>query len=155
MRLDELSDRDLLHLSEDFLSFCDAFGIPLFPWQREAFGGATVRRDGRFIYPLGGISVPRGDGKSLGGATVGAWRLRLGPQPQDILSVALDYDGARVVLDHAKRILRSHPDLEEGLEFRADSIVNPETGGGPWHLRRADCPDHGAAAVHVWRRDDQ
>jgi phage terminase large subunit-like protein len=31
-------------------------------------------------------------------------------------------------MDHGKRVLRSHPDLEEGLEFRADSIVNPETG---------------------------
>jgi phage terminase large subunit-like protein len=78
--------------------------------------------------------VPRGDGKSFGGAAAGAWRFRLGPQPQEILSVALDFEGSRVVLDHAKRILRLHPDLEAGLEFRADGILDTETGSW-WRIR--------------------
>ena len=60
-----------------FLEFCDRVGIALFPWQREAFGMAASREGSRFRYPLSGVSVPRGNGKSLGSAAVGVWRLRL------------------------------------------------------------------------------
>jgi phage terminase large subunit-like protein len=161
MRLDELSNSDLLHLSEDFRAFCKAFGIPLFSWQDEAFGDATRREAGRFVYPLSGISVPRGDGKSLGGAAVGAWRFRLGPQPQEIISVALDYDGARVVLDHAKKILRAHPDLEEGLEFKADGIENPATGSW-WRIKSREHTSSRGLHPNVivydeigWAKDDE
>lgn len=121
-------------LAEDFLAFVDALGIPLYPWQREAFGGATQRHAGRFVHALAGISIARGNGKSYGGAAVGLWRLIAGPPPQEILSVALDYDGARVVLEHAKRLLRTHPELEAAVEVRADSLIVPSTGSR-WLLR--------------------
>jgi phage terminase large subunit-like protein len=129
-----LTDQDLRQIAEDFLTFCGHFGVPLFPWQKEAFGGATERVNGRFVYPLGGISVPRGDGKSWGAAAVGSWRFIFWPPPQDILSVALDFDGAKVILQHAKRLLRLHPDLESSCTFLADSIVNPATGS-QWRIR--------------------
>jgi phage terminase large subunit-like protein len=135
--MSRLYDEQVRLLSEDFLAFCDTFGVPLFPWQREAFGGATERVKGRFVHSLSGISVPRGDGKSAGAAKVGAWRFLFGPQPQEVLSVALDYEGARVVLDHAKRTLRLHPDLEAGLDFRADGIVNSATDSW-WRIRSRD-----------------
>jgi phage terminase large subunit-like protein len=161
MRLDELSNDELFRLCEDFLAFCDAFGIPLFPWQRDAFGGATRREAGRFLHPLGGISVPRGDGKSWGGAAVGAWRFRLGPQPQEVVSVALDYDGAKVIVEHAKTILRSHPDLEAGLDFRADGILNTETGSW-WRIKSREHTSSRGLHPHLvlydevgWAKDDE
>src|SRR5512134_696982 len=109
MRLTDLSDDDLRRVADDFLCCCDTFDIPLFSWQREAFGGATQRAEGKFIHPLGAISVPRGNGKSYGAAAVGAWLFRFGPQPQDVLSVALNLEGAGVILNHARRILKGHP----------------------------------------------
>jgi phage terminase large subunit-like protein len=106
----------------DFLAWADHYRVPLFPWQREAFGSATERAGTHFRYRLAGISVPRGNGKSWGAAAVGSWRFQHGPQPQVILSCALDLEGAKVVLDHARTILQSHPDLARGVEFLTDEI---------------------------------
>jgi phage terminase large subunit-like protein len=127
----------LLELSEGFLPWCSLFGLDLFDWQREDFGEATRREGGRFIHPLAAICVPRGDGKSFGSAAVGVWRLTAAPPPQEILSVALDTDGAKITLDHAKRIARGHPDLLAALEPRADSIIVPSTGSR-WIVRSRD-----------------
>jgi phage terminase large subunit-like protein len=132
-----LTDQDLLRVSEDFCYCCERFSIPLYDWQTEAFGGATQRADGTFVYPLGAVSVPRGNGKSWGAAAVGSWRLVFGPPPQDILSVALDLDGAKVVMDHARKILQSHPVLDGLCEFKADSIAIPSTGS-TWRVRSRD-----------------
>lgn len=132
-----LTDQDLLRVAEDFLFFCAQFSVPLFDWQKSAFGQATQRVDGEFLYPLGAISVPRGDGKSYGAAAVGSWRFVFGPPPQDILSVALDLDGAKIVMQHAQRILRSHPVLDALCEFKADSIAIPSTGS-TWRVRSRD-----------------
>ena len=161
MRVSDLSDVELRRVSDDFLSFADCFGVPLFSWQREAFGGATRRVEGTFVCPLGGISVPRGDGKSWGAAAVGAWRFVFGPPPVDVTSVALDYDGAKVILQHAKRILRLHPDLESSCDVLADSIVNPTTGSA-WRIRsrehtasRGLHPDVVLYDECGWAKDDE
>src|SRR5438034_33340 len=94
---------------EDFLVFAAAFGIVLYPWQVEAFGAACRRQAGRFAHRLAGISVPRGNGKSFGVSTAGLWRLLCGKPPQDIICAALDFEGAKVVLEHARTIVRGHP----------------------------------------------
>jgi hypothetical protein len=86
-----------------FLAFCDRFNIPLFDWQREAFGGATERQGDRFLHPLAGVSMPRGDGKSFGSAAVGIWRLVTSSTKCRILTAALDLGGTR----RAPRSLRS------------------------------------------------
>jgi len=49
----------LARLTGDFLAFCDHFGIGLYPWQREAFGRACERENGRFRYRLAGVSIAR------------------------------------------------------------------------------------------------
>lgn len=151
----------LLSLSESFPAWCDYFGNDLFDWQTEAFGEATRREAGAFVHPLAAVSVPRGDGKSFGSAKVGAWRLTAGPPPQEIVSVALDTEGAKVVLDHAKRIFRGHPDLLDAVEIRADSIIVPSTGSR-WIVRSKD---HAASrGLHPdvvlydevgWAKDDE
>lgn len=124
-------------LAENFPAWCDHFGIRLYPWQRDAFGDATRRAGGRFLHRLAGISVPRGNGKSWGASAVGAWQLVTAPPPVLILSEALDYEGARVVLDHAKALLRSHPALEASVQFLADEIKVPSTGSR-WLIRSRD-----------------
>jgi phage terminase large subunit-like protein len=152
---------DLAVLAEDFLAWCRAFNVPLFPWQADAFGGATRRAAGRFVYPLGGVAAPRGNGKSWGEAAVGDWRLVCGPPPQLILSAALDYEGARIVMDHAKAILRRHPDLEAAVEVRSDSLLVPATGSR-WLIRsrehtasRGLHPDVVLYDEIGWARDDE
>jgi phage terminase large subunit-like protein len=148
-------------LAEDFLVFCETFGVSLFAWQKEAFGEATRREAGRFVHPLGGISVPRGNGKSYGAAAVGCWRLICGRAPQLVLSAALDYEGARVVLDHAKRLVQRHADLDAAVEIRADSLWVPSTDSR-WLVRsrehtasRGLHPDVVLYDEVGWARDDE
>jgi phage terminase large subunit-like protein len=148
-------------LAEDFLAWAEYYALGLFPWQREAFGAATRREAGRFVHRLAGISVPRGNGKSWGGSAAGVWRLRFGPQPQLILSCALDYEGARVCLDHGKRLLRRHPELESGVEVLADEVRIPATGSR-WLIRSRDHlssrglhPDVVIYDEVGWARDDE
>ena len=64
-------------LAENFIAFCLAFNISLFDWQREDFGEALRREDGRFVHRLSGISVPRGDGKTHATAAAGLWQADL------------------------------------------------------------------------------
>jgi hypothetical protein len=113
---------------DSFPAFCARFGVRLWDWQQEAFGAAVRREPRRFVYRLAGISVPRGDGKSFGAAAVGVWRLVTGPPPQEILSTALDKDGARVTLRHARSIIRQHRELAASVEILANGFVVPATG---------------------------
>jgi phage terminase large subunit-like protein len=115
-------------LLDDLLAFAAHFGIQLYPWQREAFGKACRREEGHFVHRLAAASVPRGNGKSFGGATVGLWRLLCGKPPQDIISAALDLDGAKVVMDHARSIVRGHPALADAIEVQANGLLVPSTG---------------------------
>ena len=80
---------------------------------------------GGCVHRPAGISVPRGNGKSYGGAVVGLWRLLAG---QDIISAALDYDGAKVVMDHARGIIRAHPALAGTIEVQANGLYVLSTG---------------------------
>src|SRR5436190_7059559 len=113
---------------DDVCAFAAAFGVTMYPWQRDAFPAACRREAGRFVHRVAGISVPRGNGKSYAGALVGVWRLLAGKPPQDIISAALDYDGAKVVLEHARTIVRGHDGLADAIEVRADGLLVPSTG---------------------------
>jgi Phage Terminase len=125
-------------IGEDFGLFCATFDLGLYEWQQAAFTeGACRRMAERFVTPLSGVSVPRGNGKSDGAARVVAWRFRFGPQPQTALSVGLMTEGAKVIVNHARRIFRAHPLLGEGVEERADGFVIPATGSR-WIIRSRD-----------------
>ncbi len=146
---------------ENLLAFCQAFGVALYSWQEDAFGRAVARHKGRFRYRLAGVSVPRGNGKSYAGAAVGLWRLLAGPPPQDIISAALDLDGAHVVLDHARSIVQSHPDLAAACEFTAGGVTVPATGSR-WTVtsreHTASRGRHPSVAIYDeigWARDDE
>jgi phage terminase large subunit-like protein len=110
-------------LSLSFPEFCARFGVGLFPHQAEDFGEATARDGEQFRYRLVGISWPRGDGKSFAAAAVGAWVLACSREPVHVLSVALDIEGSRVILGHAKKLVRGHPTLDRAISIRADSLI--------------------------------
>lgn len=144
-----------------FLDFCARFGVPLYDWQRDAFEAATRRAGDRFVRPLGGISAPRGDGKSHGSAAVGVWRLVAGPPHCDIISSALDLDGARVVLDHARTIVRRDPALMAEIDVRANSL-HYGSAGSRWTITsrehtasRGRHPDLVLYDEGGWARDDE
>lgn len=146
---------------DSLAQFAKAFELALYDWQDEAFGQATERINDRFRYRVAGVSVPRGNGKSFAAALVGVWRLVSGPAPQDILSVALDFEGAKVVLDHARRIVRSHPVLERTVEIRADALHVPRTRSR-WTIASAEHtasrgrhPDLVLYDEVGWSRDDE
>jgi hypothetical protein len=148
-------------LLDDGLAFATHFGVALYPWQREAFGRACRREGGHFTYRLAGASVPRGNGKSYGGATVGVWRLLCGKPPQDVISAALDYDGAKVVLDHARSIVRGHPALADAIEVQANGLYVPSTGSRWTITSREHTASRGRHPTLViydevgWARDDE
>lgn len=148
-------------LLDSFLAFAAAFGLVLYPWQAEAFGTACRREGGRFVHRVAAVSVPRGNGKSYAGAGVGVWRLLCGRPPQDIISAALDLEGARVVLDHARTIIRGHPALEGAIEVQANGLLVPETGSR-WTItsreHTASRGRHPTLAIYDecgWAKDDE
>jgi len=152
----------LTRLSDDFLAFCDHFGIHLFDWQRDDFSAAGRRVAGRFVHRLAGVSVPRGDGKSWAGAAFGLWRLLAGRPGTDVISVALDREGARVVVDHARTIIRSTPALQDDvIDERANALLVPATGSR-WTVAARDHEDtrgrHPDLVVYDeagWAADDE
>jgi hypothetical protein len=154
-----------MSLSRDVLASLAAFarfaGVQLYDWQLDAFGTACERTSGRFRYRLAAVSVPRGNGKSYAAALVGLWRLIAGPAPQDIVSCALDLEGSRVVLDHAKRILRQCPTLEAVVDIQASSLTVPDTGSRWTVTSREHTASRGRHPSLViydecgWSRDDE
>jgi len=145
----------------DLLPFAEKFGIALYDWQRDAFGAACERVDGRFTHRLCGISVPRGNGKSWAGSVVGLWRLLCGPRGHEIASVALDYEGAKVVLAHAKALVRQHPVLSREVEVTANGLSVPSRHSR-WSIfssehgsSRGRHPDVVLYDECAWSRDDE
>ena len=119
---------ELAKLPEDFLQFCDFIGFELYPWQREAFGGALRREHKRFVHQIAGASISRGNGKSMVAGATGVWRLYCGRAGSLILICALDAKGTLVILNHAKSILRMCPELAELAVVQNDTITIPSTG---------------------------
>lgn len=146
---------------ENFRAFCLAFNIHLFDWQAEAFGAAMRREGGRFVHPLAGICVPRGDGKSWGASGVGIWRLIAGRPGTKILSVALDLDGTEAILSNARQIVRGHPELDRAIEVRANGLYVPATGSewtGSSREHTASRGEHPDVVLYDevgWARDDE
>ncbi len=157
MKLREPLDREALaRVRESFLDWCDLFGGGLYPWQAEAFGEATRREGGRFKYRLAGISMPRGNGKSRGGARVGEWVLTTRPRAH-VLTAALLEDGARVVLDYARADFRGKGEVR----VQANAILIPSTGGRWTITSREHTASRGLHPDLIiydeigWARDDE
>lgn len=145
---------------DDVTAFADAFGLTVCDWQAEAFGLACARDHGRFRHRLAGISVPSGNGTRYAAAVVGVWRLLCGTDA-DILSAALDYDGAKVLLDHARRIVRGHRGLALAIEIGATGLT-VRARGARWSItsreHTASRGRHPSLILYDeigWTRDDE
>ena len=124
---------DALH---DVVAFARDVGVALYPWQRDALAQACRRRAGRFVHRVCAVSTPRGNGKSFAGAVVGLWRLVTVPGAE-VLSVALDEAGARVIVDHAKRVIKANAALSDAIDVQASSLLVPSTGAR-WLVKAAE-----------------
>lgn len=152
----------LIEARESLVAFCEWAGIPLLDWQREAFGAATERLGGRFRFRLAGLSISRGNGKTWAAAIVGLWRLVCGRPGTVIVSSALDSDGARLTLKHARRIIAASPKLEElGIEIFQSELRIARTGSY-WRVVSRD--HQSSRGIHAdvllmdevgWLKDDE
>ena len=108
---------------DDALAFLEDVGVGLWGWQRDILRDALQRRSGRFQRRFAVISLPRGNGKSYMAACVALWRLFCGPAGQDIVSVALDQDGARVIFGYGRELIERNPALRASASVFRDEIV--------------------------------
>jgi hypothetical protein len=152
---------DVQAIRESFTAFCFWLNLQLFDHQAEDFGEAGRRVDGRFVHRLAGISWPRGDGKTEASACFGLWRFVCGRPGTDVLSVALDLDGADVMMNYARRLVRDHPELASLITVRASALLIEETGSR-WTIAsrehtasRGRHPDLVLYDECGWARDDE
>ena len=118
-----LASSRLQTYTEDALSFLRDIGAGLWSWQEDILREALQRRSGRFLTPLVVGSLPRGNGKSYMAACIAAWRLFCGPAGQDIISVALDQDGARVIFAFGRQLIERNPALLASARILRDEII--------------------------------
>lgn len=152
----ELSTEQAELIRENFLAYSDYMNITLYDWQKEAFSEATRRENGKFVYRIAGISVPRGNGKSRAGAFMGEWALTRKPYAH-VLSAALDLDGTRVVMNYAREDFRH----KRGVDVMANAILIPSTGSRWTITSREHTASRGLHPDLVvydecgWARDDE
>ena len=112
---------------ESPVAFADAIGVRLYDWQADVVARGLRREHGRFVHPIAGVSLPRGDGKTWMASFSGTWRFICGRAPQHVLSAALDYEGARLTVRYARDLLGELIDQGEVIE-RANGFQVPATG---------------------------
>ena len=112
---------------ESPVAFAEALGVRVYDWQADTLGRGLRRERGRFVRPVVGISLPRGDGKTWLASFCGSWRLLAGRAPQHVLSAALDLEGARLTVRYGRLFLRELIDRGEVVE-RATGFEIPATG---------------------------
>lgn len=127
-----LTNERVTEIRESFPAWCDHCHVTLYDWQREAFYEATRRENGRFVHPLSGVSVPRGNGKSFAGAMVGAWGL-FRQRYAHVLTAALSLDTARPVLRYGQQFFKSR----NVVKVMADQIIYP-VGDSRWTITSRD-----------------
>jgi len=138
---DAIGPNDFEAMQRDPVQFVRAFDKS--PW---GFQGETLRRvlarkdDGKFVYRIAVVSWPRQDGKSTVSAWAGLCRLFCAEQHQTIITVALDRDSAKIILNDARRIIQNSSVLFD--------LVDPNWGltkssirlrdGREWFIKSAD-----------------
>jgi phage terminase large subunit-like protein len=91
----------------DPVAFVRAFDREPWPFQADILRQVLERDDqGKFTNSMAVVSMPRQNGKSTLSAWIALWRLYIDPDPQEIISVALDRAGAGIILNTARRIIR-------------------------------------------------
>lgn len=127
---------NLGRVREDPVAFAELVGVELWDWQKDVLRAALRRRNGVFVRPVVALSWPRGDSKTYLSGLVGAWRLVVGPVPGEVLSAALDTEGAKLTVRYGRQFLRPFVESGEVLE-RADGFEVPATGSR-WTITSRD-----------------
>ena len=113
------------------------------PWQFQADDMRAVTErdaDGIFKRRIAIISEPRQNGKSTLSGWLALWRFFTDWDHQEITSVCLDRDSARIILDDARRII-SKSDILHGLIDGAWGLTKNEIrlrDGRTWKIKSAD-----------------
>jgi len=105
--------------------------IDLRQWQQNAIAAVYARRpDKRLRHRQALIGLPRKNGKSALGSSMGLYGLITGDDGSEVYSAAVDKEQARVVFNVAKRMVELDPELDDRqggiLRIQRDSILYPE-----------------------------
>lgn len=124
----------------DFIeSFCtitkDSMGglagqpIRLRDWQRNILGMVFAHRaDGRRRHRQALIGLPRKNGKSAVGSSVGLYGLLMSGFGAEVYSCAADKEQARIVFGVARQMVENNPELSELINVYRDALEVPSTG---------------------------
>jgi hypothetical protein len=127
-------------MQADPVAFITAFDQPPWEFQAQILRQVAERNEaGKFVHRIAVVSLPRQNGKSTLGAWLALWRLYCDPLEQEIVSVALDRDGARIILGDARRIVRNSNILYSLLDD--NGLTRSEIrlrDGGRWMIRSSD-----------------
>ncbi len=110
-------------------TFAGPAGTPMVlrPWQTELLGGIFARRpDGRRRHRVALVGLPRKSGKSALSAGIALDSL-LTTRGGEVYSVAADKDQAKVVFNHARRMVMQSPALSARCKVYRDAIDIRET----------------------------
>jgi hypothetical protein len=101
---------------DDPVTFVESFDLSMWPEQKSILRDVLQRDEsGKFVKPLAVFSAPRQNSKSTLISWAGLWRLFVDPSlTGDVLVVALDREGARVVFGDAVKIIKGS-DILSGL----------------------------------------
>lgn len=100
------------------------------PWQRWLLHALFERRSdtGRLRYRRALIGLPRKNGKSLLGSTIGIYSMVAGEPGAEIYAVAGDKQQARIIFQEAKSQVQSSPLLSSECRVYRDAIEMPRLG---------------------------
>ncbi len=98
-------------------------------WQINTIGCVYARRpDGRFRHRQALIGLPRKNGKSAIGSSMGLHGLIMGDYGSEVYSCAADKDQARIVFNVAKRMVEMDPELSAIIKVTRDALEYTEKG---------------------------
>ncbi len=128
-------------MAKDPVVFVRAFDREPWAFQAEDMRLVAERDDqGIFKKRIAILSEPRQNGKSTLSGWLALWRFFTDKDHQEITSVCLDRDSARIILDDARRII-SKSDILHGLIDGAWGLTKNEIrlrDGRTWKIKSAD-----------------
>jgi phage terminase large subunit-like protein len=133
-RLSLRSDGDeIIDFAESHFIITKGFraGEPLVftDWQRWLLHALFERRDdGRLRYRRALIGLPRKNGKSLLGSTIGIYGMVAGEPGAEIFACAGDKQQARIIFQEAKNQVMSSPMLSSECKVYRDALEMPRLG---------------------------
>jgi phage terminase large subunit-like protein len=98
-------------------------------WQQNIICCTYAKRpDGRYRHRQALIGLPRKNGKSALGSSMGLYGLAMGDYGSEIYSCAADKEQARIVFNVAKRMVEMDPELSKKIKIYRDMLEYTERG---------------------------